>query len=118
MECWLAKGMTYAWKENIPESLGKGGLHTDDGVCRARRGYIDDNTCSPPASRHALEYANRAEGAQLALWTNACLKPTTGVVVETDLEEGRPAMIIGNVSVSNGATLLAVKDRKANRRDP
>lgn len=36
--------MAYAWKENIPEKLGNGGLHTDDGVCRARRGYIDDGS--------------------------------------------------------------------------
>lgn len=66
--------MAYAWKENIPERLGNGVLHTDDGVCRGRRGYIDDGTCSPLASRHAIEFADRAEGAQLALWTNACLK--------------------------------------------
>lgn len=102
----------------IPERLGNGRLHTDDGVCRARRGYIDDSTCSPLASRHAFEYADRAEGAQLALWTNACLKATTGVVVETDLEEGQPATIIGNLSGSNGATLVAVRDRKASNRDP
>lgn len=113
--------MAHAWKENIPEGLDKGGLHRDDDnddICPAWRGYIDDSTCSPPASRHVFEHADRAESAQLALWTNACLMPTTRIVVESDLKERRPAMIIGNFSGSNGATLVAVKDRKANRMDP
>jgi hypothetical protein len=70
-----------------------------------------------------LDMRMEAGSAQLVRQTNACLKSTTGIVVELDIEQRWPAINTGSFTGDNEGTLLAAeearsKKQKANHRGP
>lgn len=74
---------------------------------------VTANNALQPSLTMPLNTRMKAEKAQVVLYTDACLKPTTGVEVEADMGERWPAIIIGNLSGGDEGTLLAAEEAKS-----